>query len=257
VPRCTALPATEDVDWTEERIAPGLDEYSRMHLEWDLAGLRDGGRQADVVVVVDVLSFSTAVVAAVEHGVTVHPYRFNDEYASRVADRLGAVLAGPRPAEVSLSPPSLARLPGGSVVVLPSPNGATLALEAAAMGATVIAGCLRNASAVGRFLAGQQRRVLVLAAGERWRDGTFRVAVEDLLGAGAVLSGVPEGDLSAEAKVAVAAFRSSRADVEAVLRSCTSGRELSAVGATEDVLWAAALDASDVVPVLRDGRFEP
>ncbi|MGH9226302.1 MAG: 2-phosphosulfolactate phosphatase [Acidimicrobiales bacterium] len=226
-----------------------------MHLEWNLAGLREGGRQADVVVVVDVLSFSTAVAVAVERGVEVYPYRVNDDYAVRVAEQLGAVLARPRPAEVSLSPVSLARLEAGTRVVLPSPNGATLALEAASSGATVVAGCLRNASAVSRFLTAQQRRVVVVAAGERWRDGTFRVAVEDLLGAGAVLAGVPGADLSAEATVAVNAFRSSRPDLEAVLRSCTSGRELSAVGSTEDVLWAAALDASPVVPALRDGRF--
>ena len=228
-----------------------------MHLEWNLAGLREGGRQADVVVVVDVLSFSTSVVVAVEQGVTVYPYRSRDSYAVRVAARLGAVLASPRPAEVSLSPPSLARLPAGSRVVLPSPNGATLALEAAATGATVVAGCLRNAAAVSRFLSEQQRRVVVVAAGERWRDGTFRVATEDLLGAGAVLAGVPDADVSAEAKVAVNAFRSSRADLEPILRSCTSGRELAAVGSVEDVLWAARLDASPIVPVLRDGAFVP
>ena len=226
-----------------------------MHLEWNLAGLREGGRQADVVVVVDVLSFSTSVAVAVERGVDVYPYRFMDEYASRFAERLGAVLARPRPAEVSLSPVSLARLEAGSRVVLPSLNGAVLALEAASSGATVVAGCLRNAAVVSAFLAEQPRRVIVVAAGEQWRDGASRFAVEDLLGAGAVLSGVPEASLSAEARVAVGAFQSTRSDLETVLRSCTSGRELAAVGSVEDVLWAADLDASPVLPVLEDGRF--
>ena len=123
------------------------------------------------------------------------------------------------------------------------------------MGATVVAGSLRNAAVVSAFLAEQPRRVAVVAAGERWRDGTFRVATEDLLGAGAVLSGVADGDLSAEARVAVHAFRASRADLETVLRSCTSGRGLAAVGAVDDVICAAGLDASPVLPVLRDGRF--
>jgi 2-phosphosulfolactate phosphatase len=228
-----------------------------MHLEWGAPGLREGGRLADVVVVVDVLSFSTAVSVAAERGVIVHPHRFRDQYAGRVAERLGARLAGDRREEVSLSPRSLARLAAGERVVLPSPNGAGLCLDAATTGATVVAGCLRNASAVGAWLAAQPRRVVVLAAGERWRDGAFRVAVEDLIGAGAVLAAVPEDALSAEAQVAVGAFHSCRPRLADVLRSCTSGRELAGRGYPDDVEWAADLDASPVVPLLVNGAFTP
>ena len=92
-----------------------------MHLEWGLTGLREGGRLADVVVVVDVLSFSTAVAVAVSAGVKVYPVRVADEYAAKIADRLGAKLATPRGESVSLSPPSLARLAAGTAVV-PSPQ---------------------------------------------------------------------------------------------------------------------------------------
>jgi len=228
-----------------------------MHLEWGLTGLREGGRLADVVVVVDVLSFSTAVAVAVAAGVTVYPVRVADEYAAKIADRLGAKLATPRGPSVSLSPPSLARLAAGTRVVLPSPNGGRLALEAAATGATVVAGSLRNASAVGAWVGRREQRVVVVAAGEQWRDGTPRVAAEDLLGAGAILSSLPDSALSAEARVAVEAFRGSRDDLTAILRGCTSGRELAARGYSDDVMWAAGLDASPVVPVLVDGAFTP
>jgi 2-phosphosulfolactate phosphatase len=228
-----------------------------MHLEWGLAGLREGGRLADVVVVVDVLSFSTSVAVAVAAGVTVHPMRADDAYAPRIADRLGAHFASRRGHEVSLSPPTLARLPAGERVVLPSPNGGRLSLEAAATGATVVAGSLRNASAVGAWLAQREQRVVVVATGEEWREGTPRFAVEDLLGAGAILSSMPAEALSAEAQVAVAAFRGSRETLHELLRSCTSGRELAARGYVQDVLWAAQLDASPVIPVLVDGAFLP
>jgi 2-phosphosulfolactate phosphatase len=226
-----------------------------MHLEWGRAGLREGGRLADVVVVVDVLSFSTAVAVAAAAGVEVHPVRAHDDYAVRIADRLGAHLAGRRGAAVSLSPPTLARLSPGERVVLPSPNGGGLALDAAATGARVVAGSLRNASAVGEWLKGQERRVVVVAAGEYWRDGTPRVAIEDLLGAGAVLAALPPEALSAEARVAVDAFTGSRSCLEDVLHSCTSGRELAGRGSALDVAWAADLDASPVVPVLTKGSF--
>ena len=120
-----------------------------------------------------------------------------------------------------------------------------------------MAGSLRNAAAVGAWLARREQRVVVVAAGEQWRDGTPRVAAEDLLGAGSILSTLPDSALSAEARVAVEAFRGSRNDLTAILRGCTSGRELAARGYSDDVLWAADLDASPVVPVLVDGAFSP
>jgi 2-phosphosulfolactate phosphatase len=226
-----------------------------VHLEWGTAGLREGGRLADVIVVVDVLSFSTAVVAAVDAGVSVYPLREADEYAARIADKLGAHLAGRRGGALSQSPASLAGLPRGDKVVLPSPSGGSLALDAAATGATVVAGSLRNASAVGAWLAGRPRRIVVVAAGEQWRDGSPRFAVEDLLGAGAVLAGLPDVALSAEAHVAVETYRASRADIATILHSSTSGRELAGRGYAGDIAWAADIDASSVVPVLTDGAF--
>ncbi|MGH9280511.1 MAG: 2-phosphosulfolactate phosphatase [Acidimicrobiales bacterium] len=225
-----------------------------VHLEWGRDGLREGGRLADVVVVVDVLSFSTAVTAAAESGVVVYPLRENDDYGPRVADKLGAHLADRRGGPASLSPRSLAQLPSGDRVVLPSPNGGRLALEAAAAGATVVVGSLRNASAVGAWLSGRPRRGVVVAAGEQWRDGSPRFAVEDFLGAGAILAAAGH-TLSAEAQVAADAFVAARPNLAAILHSCTSGRELAARGYSEDIRWAADLDASSVVPVLTDGGF--
>jgi 2-phosphosulfolactate phosphatase len=83
------------------------------------------------------------------------------------------------------------------------------------------------------------------------------MAVEDLLGAGAVLDAVPDEALSAEAQVAVGAFRACRPRLADVLRSCTSGRELAGRGYADDVEWAADLDASPVVPILVNGAFTP
>lgn len=226
-----------------------------MHVEWGAAGLAEAARLVRTVVVVDVLSFSTAVTVAAEMGALVHPYRRMDDYAERVARRLGARLGGSRGTVPSLSPPAMAQLSTGDRVLLASPNGAGLALAAAARGMTVVVASLRNAGAVGTWLRQRDQPTLILAAGERWRDGTPRVAVEDWIGAGAVVASAGAPEATAEARVAEAVYRAVAANLTETLRSCTSGVELIAAGFGDDVDWAAREGVSEVVPVLVDGAF--
>lgn len=211
---------------------------------------------AATVVIVDVLSFTTTVTVAVERGAAVYAHPSDDAYATRIANRLGAHLAGPRGGGLSLSPASMQALAPGERVMLPSTNGARLVSAAARTGATVVAASLRNASAVSAWLSEREGRSLVVAAGEEWRDGTFRMAVEDLLGAGAVLSGLDAGGLSSEARVAAAAFEALRPTLGPIVSGCTSARALGARNFPEDASWAADLDRSPVVPVLVDGAFQ-
>ena len=82
---------------------------------------------------------------------------------------------------------------------MPSPNGATLSL--ATGDRPTFAGCLRNARAVAQALQRYGRRIGVVPAGERCKDGSLRPAVEDLLGAGAIIQHLP-GTRSLEATVA-------------------------------------------------------
>src|SRR5688572_5117237 len=155
--------------------------------EWGEEGVRRLAPECRVIVIVDVLSFSTCVSVAVERDAVVYPYRFKDVTAGPYAASVGAVLAGSREAGgYSLSPASLREIPAGTKLVLPSPNGATLTLLAG--DAPVLAGCLRNAAAVAACAATFGGPIGVIPAGERWPDGTLRPAVEDLIGAGAVIS---------------------------------------------------------------------
>lgn len=244
-----------------EMRTPGDEHSLDQHgfgarLEWGQAGVRLLAPLVDIVVIVDVLSFTTTCTVAAERGVAVYPYRFRDDGAREYARRVDAVLAAHRGTDgPSLSPASLSSLARGDRLVLPSPNGATCSLLAADAGATVIAGSLRNASAVARFVRASGGRVAVVPAGEQWADGSLRPGVEDLLGAGAILAGLGGASLSPEARLAVTTFATVRNDVGSVLAACASGRELADRGYAADVELAAALDASDVVPVLRDGAF--
>ena len=98
----------------------------------------------------------------------------------------------------------------------------------------------------------------MVAAGERWPDGSLRPAVEDLWGAGAVLAALGDlgvAGLSPEAEQAAAAFTAASTALGDRLRASASGRELDAIGFGDDVRVAGELDASDVVPVLEGEAF--
>lgn len=242
-------------------VQPG----SGARLEWGLAGAAELSRVCAALVVVDVLSFTTSVEVAVARGTRVHPFPWGaqaDEYAARV----GAVAAVGRRAVTpehpwSLSPAALLAAPMVPELVLPSPNGSAISAAASATGLPVVAACLRNAAAVGRWLldqgyGGTDAPIGVIAAGERWPDDTLRPAVEDQLGAAAVLDALStvSGGLSVEAALALATLNSVN-DVPAAVRGCVSGRELTANGFGQDVEVAVRVGVSDVVPVLRNGVF--
>jgi 2-phosphosulfolactate phosphatase len=221
--------------------------------QWGRAGLEACLLGSDVVVIVDVLSFSTSVDVAVGRGGTILPYDRRDDSAADFARAQGALLANRRRGQgYSLSPASLVTLPAGSRLVLPSPNGAALSLATGQM--PTLAGCLRNAEAVAQAASALGRRVSVIAAGEQWPQGGLRFALEDWLGAGAVIHGLP-GSRSPEAAAAETAFRHAKDDLLNILGACGSGRELIEQGHGEDVRLEAALAVSTVAPRLVQGAY--
>ncbi|MFI9366293.1 2-phosphosulfolactate phosphatase [Kitasatospora sp. NPDC053057] len=241
-----------------------------VRFDWGPAGARHLAPQTGALVVVDVLSFTTSVSVAAEAGTRVLPYPWRDESADAFATGHDARLAVGRHAVSdrtpwTLSPAALRRAPATARLVLPSPNGSAISAAAQHAGATVLAACLRNATAAAAWLAAHdygtpQRPVAVIAAGEHWPDGTLRPALEDLYGAGAVIAALRGrgcGPLSPEAAMAGAAFAASAASagVARQVRGSVSGRELTEGGFAEDVAVAVELDASAVVPVLVDGAF--
>jgi 2-phosphosulfolactate phosphatase len=115
--------------------------------EWGRHGLSALAPGADVLVIVDVLSFSTCVEIATARGAIILPYQWRGRSAERFALRERAELARPRGmGGYSLSPASYVTVNAGTRIVLPSPNGASLSL--ATGGKPTLAGCLRNAAAV-------------------------------------------------------------------------------------------------------------
>jgi 2-phosphosulfolactate phosphatase len=222
----------------------------------------EGARQFDAnvgaIVVVDILSFTTCVDVAVARGAIVYPFGYHDHTAAfKAAKAIDAEIAGPRGSRehrFSLSPASLASIAPGTKLVLPSPNGS--AISAAARSVPVLAGCLRNAQAVAKraIHLAQSGSIAVIPAGERWPNDSLRPAIEDLIGAGAILEelGLP---CSPEAEVARQAFQTARKNLACILRECVSGRELVDRGFPEDLELAIQVNISAAAPLLIDGAY--
>ena len=245
---------------------PGHDQSTyRLRMEWGPTGAE--AVPADYAVVVDVLSFTTTLTVALERGIEVFPFRWKDSRAAEHAMRHGATLAVGRfeaisrgdARHVSLSPASLAEVEGVQRLVLPSPNGSTIAFALAETGAQVAGASLRNAGAVARWLGprvAEGASVVVVPAGERWYDDSLRPAAEDLWGAGAVLAAIDaeaEASASPEARMAIAAWQA--AVLPHDLLHCAGGRELTEAGFVADVEIAAQHDVSEAVPVLVGESF--
>ncbi len=223
---------------------------------WGQNGLRALLPHSDVVVIIDVLSFSTAVDVAVSRGAQVLPYAYGREGAAAYAALHEATLAQPRSAgggQLSLSPKSLSKLAPGQRIVLPSPNGS--ALSELTGDCPTFAGCLRNADAVASAASQLGERVTVIAAGEKWPDGSLRPALEDLLGAGAILNAL-EGRLSSDSQAARAAYRGMKNTCTEAIRLCPSGQELIDAGYAEDVAYALEGNISTRAPQLIDGAYQ-
>jgi 2-phosphosulfolactate phosphatase len=110
-----------------------------------------------------------------------------------------------------------------------------------------------------QHLTDPNANVTVVACGEKWEhpdaDGCHRFAVEDYLGAGAVLQNMLLSK-SPEAEVCAAAFAAIQDRLAETLWNCGSGLELRKRGYPQDVEHASMLNIYDSAPVLRHGQFE-
>jgi 2-phosphosulfolactate phosphatase len=227
-------------------------EYE-IRCEWGEHGVARLAPTSDVFIIVDVLSFSTAVEIATNRGAIIFPYLWKDETAYEFAASVNAEVADKKNRNgYTLSPASLLNIGSGTRLALPSPNGSTISLST---GQTqTLAGCLRNCQAVAAAAMKRGRKVSVIPAGERWEDGSLRPCFEDLAGAGAIISFL-EGTRSPEAAAALAVYESAAENLFQHIRGCASGKEKLERGEEHDIELASALNASTCVPLLTDGAF--
>ena len=252
---------------------PTFDPWpdTSVHVEWGRTGAALAAARGDVVVVVDVLSFSTTLSIAVARDFTCLIYS-GAEIESLGGPAIAAIRLGARPVsrrrkvepgQVSLSPASLLQAEPGQRVIFTSLNGAAV-VSAATKAPALLIGGPRNATAcaalaVELMTTVRAGRITVVACGEHWSSvepavaGT-RPAVEDWLGAGAVCARIADlgYSLSAEARLAASAWNhpSALSDVA----DSISARELRAAGFATDVDLALQVDADTKVPTRMTGE---
>jgi 2-phosphosulfolactate phosphatase len=234
----------------------------RIRLARGHQGAKETAIGKHILVVIDTLSFSTAAITAVHHGGIVFPCAKDEDpiaFAKSIhAEAAVGRLDVPTKGRFSLSPRTYLNLEPETRLVLASPNGATCSRYARDVPYLFI-GTLINAKAVAKALAHllktTHHTITLLSCGERWiapnADGELRWALEDDLGAGAILSYL-EGDKSPEAMAVEGMFLHLKDQLTPTLVNCASGRELVAKGFETDVTHAAQLNRYESVPYMQN-----
>lgn len=212
-----------------------------------------------LVVVLDVLRATSAICAAMEHGVkeiipvasVEEARKLQSEGYLAAAERGGQIVEG---FDMGNSPfsymdPSLK----GKSVVLTTTNG-TKAINMAKDKETVVIGALNNLDVLCHWLIQQQRDILVLGSG--WKD---KFNLEDTICAGAIADKcLKSGRFFADEDSTVAAkfiFRSSRDNMFAFLKASSHRRRLRKLNLNEDVKYCLTPNNCSAIPILKNGSL--
>ncbi|MFH1701659.1 MAG: 2-phosphosulfolactate phosphatase [Candidatus Zixiibacteriota bacterium] len=235
---------------------------TKCHFDWFPKGALKAADQGDIVIIVDVLSFSTTVAYAVSNSAIIIPY-YHPNMAEEIAFREKAIISVsrsevPSKGKYSLSPATFLDIKAGEKVVLVSPNGARCCLNSNGAFEIIIGGFI-NAKAVCVYameiMKSSGKSVTVIACGEREYEsfeGELRKADEDYLGAGAIISQLP-CEKTNEAALCENYFIKHKDNLENEVSKCKSGLELSEWGYNKDVELAIKLNCLEVVPVYKNG----
>ncbi|WP_332698629.1 2-phosphosulfolactate phosphatase [Halalkalibacter lacteus] len=237
-----------------------------IRIEWGRRGAREAAEREDIVIIVDVLSFSSTVISALRYGARIYPYPPNldgSEYAKKVGAEF--ILGRAEAAKIgkpTLSPVSFNKEHSKKKYVMSSLNGAFCTWISSKVPALLI-GSLINASSVAsvanRLKLETKVNITVVPCGEQWSDvreneDTLRPSIEDYLGAGAILSYL-DGERSPETEVCIGAFHNAKPRINELIWECGSGRELRERGFEGDVKHCGRLNVYQTVPILYKDHF--
>jgi 2-phosphosulfolactate phosphatase len=218
-----------------------------------------------IVVVIDVLRATSAMVAAFEHGVDrIIPVATIEE-ARQYIGRPGYIAAAERNGEVvegfayGNSPLAyVGKDLRGQTIVMTTTNG-TKAINLAKDARQLVIGSFLNLTALSEWLVTQNENILLLCSG--WKD---KFNLEDSVFAGAVMERLlSSGKFGVEEDSSIAAkymYMSARENYLSILKAAPRRRRIEQLKLLSDVKYCLTPDQSSVIPVLHEGelvRLEP
>jgi 2-phosphosulfolactate phosphatase len=218
------------------------------------------GRQkpaTNTVVIVDVLRSSTTITAALSKGAKAVIPCMSIHEAREVANQLGpkTLLLGerygvkPQGFDLNISPNELSKANiRGKNLVYTSTN-LTRVLEPLKSKRSMIVGGFVNArQAADEAVALSSDGITIVACG---LDHT--IAIEDIVGAGAIANYLSDHDLTDSALMGLSAYRNPR--WRAIVHRGRVSQHLKRLGFANDIRSCLALNSISTVPILRRGRF--
>jgi len=218
------------------------------------------------IVIIDVLRATTTIVRALESGAAAIIPCLEPDEAIAVRNRIGrdrVLLAGERDAQLipgfdlDNSPASFTvAAVDGKTIAFTTTNGtrALRRLGHAGAAAVYCAAFTNRAAIVAALLAVEAHHVLLVCAGT---DGAF--SLEDFLCAGAIADGFVRHNaqctLSDAARAAALTYRACANYLPDAVASSEHSLTLTAKGFGSDILTAAQIDVSPVIPLYRDGEL--
>ena len=214
----------------------------------------------DIVVVIDVLRATSAMVTAFENGAdAIIPVATVDE-AREYLGKDGYIAAAERNGEVVEGFP-IGNSPydfmgdhvKGKTVVISTTNG-TRAIAMAKEKPHLVIGSMLNLDALCDWLIDQEKNVLLFCSG--WRD---KFNLEDTACAGAIMYQLLEsGKFGSEEDTSIASkflFMAARANFTSILKSAPRRKRLEQLDLLKDAKYCLTLNQSRVIPILKDGKL--
>ena len=213
-----------------------------------------------IVVVIDILRATSAMVAAFEHGVDrIIPVGTIEE-ARQYIGRQGFIAAAERDGKVvegfSYGNSPLAYVGQdlrGQTIVMTTTNG-TKAIGLVDGDRKLVIGSFLNLTALSDWLVSQNENVLLLCSG--WKD---KFNLEDSVFAGAVMERLlASGKFGVEEDSSIAAkymYMSARDNFMSILKAAPRRRRIEQLQLLPDAKYCLTPDQSTVIPILREGEL--
>ncbi|HMN05462.1 MAG TPA: 2-phosphosulfolactate phosphatase [Flavobacteriales bacterium] len=215
-----------------------------------------------IVVVIDILRATSAMVAAFHHGVKDIIPVASVEEARQYIGREGYVAAAERNGEVvegfpvGNSPLAFKSMDLSDKTIVISTTNGTQAINVGKDAKQLVIGSFLNLTALTDWLLKQDENILLLCSG--WRD---KFSLEDSVFAGAVMARLLEsGKFGVEEDSSIASkylYMAARDNLMSILKAAPRRKRLQQLQLLDDVKYCLTPDQATVIPVLKDGRLVP